>query len=108
MTLLERPTDRVGDVLTFSGDVAVEIDDLRRPVAVFLPGRRRTVDLCVAKPSDGIREVARRSVARARGHWSDPVIVTDGRGTAVGIVPVARLLERLAAGSGQPAASATG
>jgi len=113
--LVERPTERVGDVLVFDRDLALEIDDLRRPVALLQTGRIREDKLLLAKAAEPIREVACRIVTRSTRTWADPVVITDGRGTAVGVVRVVRMLEYLATeapqpatGTPQPAAEATG
>lgn len=102
--LAEQPTERVGDVLVFDRDLALEMDELRRPVALLQTDRRRETDLLLAKAGEPIRDVARRIVTRPARTWADPVVLTDGRGTAVGIVRVVRMLEHLTARTGQPSA----
>ncbi|HSK25239.1 MAG TPA: EAL domain-containing protein [Egicoccus sp.] len=106
--LTEQPTERVGDVLVFDRDLALEMDELRRPVALLQTGRIREDALLLAKAAEPIREVARRIVTRPARTWSDPVVVTDGRGTVVGVVRVVRILEHLASKTPQPAAEAAG
>jgi len=106
--LMERPAEQVGDLLVFDQDLALEIDAHRRPVALLGVDLGREEALLLAKSSDAVRDVARRVVARRAGRWSDPVVVTDGRGVAAGVVRVARLLEFLAVARTQPAAEATG
>ncbi|MFA9444802.1 EAL domain-containing protein [Egicoccus sp. AB-alg6-2] len=107
-TLLERPTQRVGDVLVFDRDIALEIDGFRRPAALLLTGRGREPGLLLAKITESVRGVAQRAVTRVAGAWSDPVVMTDGRGTAIGIVRVSRMLEHLAGDTRQPAVEKTG
>lgn len=97
VSLLQRVTTIRADDASASPPVArVIVDALDRPVALDLADGTRTSRLLLAKPSEPIASVARRVAARPEGDWSTPVVLTDGRGVTVGIVPVPSLLERLA------------
>jgi EAL domain-containing protein (putative c-di-GMP-specific phosphodiesterase class I) len=71
-------------------------DELGRPVAVDRGDGTRSSRLLLAKPSEPIDEVARRVAARPGTEWTSPIVVTDGRGVAIGVVTVPRLLRALA------------
>lgn len=72
-------------------------DELGRPVALDRGDGTRTRSLLLAKPSEQVHAVAARAAAREAYTAADPVVLTDGRGVAVGIATVPRLLEHLAA-----------
>lgn len=78
----------------------VVVDAWERPVGLRDAGGRRRGDLLLVKPSEPLTAVARRVTARRAGRFTDPVLVTDGRGRLLGIVEVPRLLEALAAAVG--------
>lgn len=73
----------------------VVIDEHGRPRSLRTVGDadRRAL---IVKLSDQVTDVAKRVAVRRDGRWQDPVVVIDGQGTLVGIVPVPRLLEALA------------
>lgn len=75
--------------------VQVVVDSTGRPIAVDPGDGSRRRELLVVKSSEPLTALAQRVVARRGGRWTDPVVVTDGRGSVVGVVAVPRLLERL-------------
>lgn len=98
VSLLQRVPTVTPDRSVGEGMIRIVVDDLGRPVAVEPGDVTRQSDPLLAKPSESLVEVARRAVARAADRWHEPIVLTDGRGVAVGVIDVRRLLERLAAG----------
>lgn len=84
---------------TADDDVArpsVLVDEFQRPVRMVLADGSTRPATLRAKSSESVGAVAKRSLARPDYVWGDPIAVTDGRGTIVGIVRPERLLETLA------------
>ncbi len=84
-----------------AGELRVVVDGHTRPVALDTGEQIRSAPL-LAKPSEPLAVVARRAVARGHGRWDEPVVLTDGRGVAVGVVTVDRMLEHLARRTSAP------
>jgi EAL domain-containing protein (putative c-di-GMP-specific phosphodiesterase class I) len=98
VALLQRVPVVAEDAPVGDGMTRIVVDGLHRPTAVEPgDGTRRAAPL-LGKPSEPLVELARRAVARSADRWHEPLVLTDGRGTAVGVVEVRRLLERLATG----------
>ncbi|MFV0458089.1 MAG: EAL domain-containing protein [Actinomycetales bacterium] len=77
----------------------IDTDAHGRPVSLHLIGSgvRRTVAVSLrVRASDAVWDVARRVLARPEAVRFDPVVCVDGRGRAMGIVRMERLLGRLA------------
>lgn len=99
VTLQERaPTGRP-DESPSVGSLRIVLDPMDRPVAIELGDGLRQPTPLLAKPSELTTAVAARAAARGDGRWSEPVVLTDGRGVYVGVVRIPRILERLAAAS---------
>jgi EAL domain-containing protein (putative c-di-GMP-specific phosphodiesterase class I) len=77
------------------------LDERGRPVAVlertaFLHGLGEPTHPLVLPAATTVRDAARRAVARPPGHRYDPIACVDGLGRYAGLVPIDRLIERLA------------
>jgi hypothetical protein len=77
------------------------LDERSRPVAVlertaFLHGLGEPTHPLVLPAATTVRDAARRAVARPPGHRYDPIACVDGLGRYAGLVPIDRLIERLA------------
>ena len=90
-TLEERP---VPDAARTGPEVVV--DAVRRPVALDPGDGTRDRTPLVLRTSEALVTTARRVASRGGDDWHHPLVITDGRGAYLGIVPVARLLEALA------------
>jgi EAL domain-containing protein (putative c-di-GMP-specific phosphodiesterase class I) len=78
----------------------VLVDALGRPCGLGREDGSWEHELLLAKPSETVRAVAHRAATRRRGRFTDAVVLTDGRGQAIGIVSVQRLLEALSQAPG--------
>jgi EAL domain-containing protein (putative c-di-GMP-specific phosphodiesterase class I) len=105
--LLERaPFVRSGEgVRSWSPALAIEVDELDRPVAILspvadgLPFTDRLPITLRARPSESLVEIAQRLLARTRTTRFDPIVCINRQGVAIGVIRVERILSRLASNS---------
>lgn len=85
------------DEVTGALAVGVEVDEQQRPRALRWQDGRVERRLLVARASEDVRALARRTLTRHDQRWTDPIVIVDGRGRYQGVVPVEALLDRLSA-----------
>jgi EAL domain-containing protein (putative c-di-GMP-specific phosphodiesterase class I) len=77
-------------------DWLAEVDEFARPVSLVSRATRRRVGVLSVGEGDGVSDVVRRALGRPAEERFAPVALCGETGALLGLIPVERLLERLA------------